>query len=236
MSKKIALTLLAVLVLMLSACTRAASTPLPTPTTEANFPAVPPTTSMNVVEQAGTQTAIAQTGTPQAGAGQPATATPAVVAIATFTPMGGAAAGTPVVVTPTPDGAVAGAATALPSLTPVAAQVGKPASYTIKEGEFPYCIARRYNVDPDELLALNGLSKSQSYYTPGTVLKIPTSGKAFPAGRAIIAHPVAYVVKSGDTIYSIACKFGDVDPLTIASTNNLAAPYNLTTGTQINIP
>jgi LysM repeat protein len=227
MSKKIAVLLFAVLVLMLSSCTRAASTPLPTATLEANFPAVP-TTNMNVVEQAGTQTAIALTGTPQGGVA-PADSTQGPVVIATFTPLGGVAqtvaTDTPM---PSPTPAVVAASTAVPGVV--------PATYALKQGEFPWCIARRFNVDPDELLALNGFSKTQEYYTPGTVLKIPTSGRPFPLIRHIIAHPATYTVQAGDTIYSIACKYGDVDPSAIAAANNLSAPYNLTTGAQIAIP
>jgi LysM repeat protein len=227
MSKRIAITLLAVLVLSVSACTRAASTALPaTATAVSNFPAVPAAaTSMKVIEDAGTQTAIAQTGTPQGG--QPAVSTPS---LATITPQPGATQG------PTPTvGTIVN--TPAPGVTVVATTVlTKPATYALHAGEFPYCIARRYNVDPGELLALNGLSQGQQFFDPGTVLKIPTSGKAFPADRSIINHPATHTVLSGETIYSIACKFGDVDPQGIINQNNLQSPYNLTVGSQITIP
>lgn len=224
MSKRIALTLFAVLVLSLSACTRAASTPLPTATLPPNFPAAVSTSNnMGVIEAAGTQTAIAQTGTPQGGQVQVPTNTPVLDPNATPAPV--------VPATSTPGVA----ATSLPAPTTVPAG-SKPANYELKAGEFPYCLARRFNVDPDELLALNGLSKAQDYFTAGTVLKIPQTGKAFPGGRALKTHPVQYTVLSGDTIYSIACKFGDVEPTAIASANNLSAPYTLTVGSQINIP
>lgn len=240
MSKKIVLPLLAVLVLTLSACTRAASTPLPTATLEANFPAAVATTSMNVVEQAGTQTAIAQTGTPQGGEAQPPAETPAPGALATFTPL----AGGPVVVnaTPTTEGAAPAAATPLPSPTvatgsTTGSTAARPASYALKAGEFPFCIARRYNINQYDLLTLNGLSLAQANdLQVGFELKIPQSGKAFEGNPALKAHPVAYTVRAGDTIYSVACQFGNVDPLAIASANNLAAPYTLTAGAQINIP
>ncbi|MCK4725081.1 MAG: LysM peptidoglycan-binding domain-containing protein, partial [Anaerolineales bacterium] len=35
---------------------------------------------------------------------------------------------------------------------------GLPATYTIQKGEFPFCIARRFNVNQSELLSLNGLN------------------------------------------------------------------------------
>ena len=34
----------------------------------------------------------------------------------------------------------------------------RPLYYTLQSGEFPYCIARRFNIDPRELLAINNLS------------------------------------------------------------------------------
>ena len=60
------------------------------------------------------------------------------------------------------------------------ARRSQASNYTLQNGEFVFCIARRFNVDPDEILALNGLFDSQTVY-PGLVLKIPQSGKAFQA-------------------------------------------------------
>jgi LysM repeat protein len=230
MSKRTALTLFAVLAIALTACTRPASTPFPTQAQD--FPAVPTNAgSMQVIEIAGTQTAIALFGTPQGDQGQ----IDSSGVFVTYTPDPNA--------TPTPDLQVeatqtplSAVATPLPNITTIPASTTKPLDYELKKGEFPYCIARRFNVDPDELLALNGLSKSQSYYSPGKVLKIPQAGKAFPGERALLRHPVTYTVLSDETVYSIACKFGDVDPIAIANQNGLQPPYTLTIGSQITIP
>lgn len=220
MSKRIALTLFTMLVLALTACERAASTPVPTQSLD--FPGVP-TVDMQSIMVAGTQTAIATSGTPEGGQEQSPTpdpnATPTPIVISDNTPVPGTQ-------NPTP----------LPAITTIPASTTRPATYTLQKGEFPFCIARRYNVDPDELLALNGLTRSQSYFTPGTVLKIPQAGKAFPGARSLLTHPTQYTVLSGDTIYSIACKFGDVDPIAIANQNGLQPPYTLTIGSQISIP
>ncbi|GAB4544971.1 MAG: hypothetical protein Fur002_18640 [Anaerolineales bacterium] len=111
----------------------------------------------------------------------------------------------------------------------------RPASYTLQGGEFPYCIARRFNVDPDALISLSGLTSPDIYY-PGLVLKIPQSG-AFPGDRSLLAHPVAYTVFSSDeTLYSIACKYGDVDPASIAAANNISISAKLSSGQQLQIP
>ena len=112
---------------------------------------------------------------------------------------------------------------------------GVPSTYTLKQDEFPYCIARRFNVDPEELLSLNGLSRTSLYYE-GLALRIPQSGVKFPGPRALVAHPANYVVKSGETIYSIACMFGDADPNAIILANSLTSPYTLTPGSTIRVP
>ena len=118
----------------------------------------------------------------------------------------------------------------VPSATP-----GHPATYTIKLGEYPFCIARRFNVNPEDLLAINGLDYN-SYPDEGTVLQIPQSGTWSSGPRELIKHPTTYTVAEGDTIYSIACKFGDVDPNDVAIANGLSSPYMLKTGQVLNIP
>lgn len=152
------------------------------------------------------------------GNGYPPAATPAV-----NTPAAGTAAAT------TP----AGTYPAVPSATP-----GLPASYTIHEGETAFCIARRFNVDPYELLDLNG--KSSEYLAmPDDILKIPTSGKKFPGERALHPHTanMMFTVKAGQTnVFFVACYFGDVDPNAIIFANSLTAPYSVAPGQQLRIP
>ncbi len=110
-----------------------------------------------------------------------------------------------------------------------------PHSYTLKPGEFPYCIARRFDVDPNQLLRINGLSYSTYYYS-GTKLKIPQTGDTFPGKRALRAHPATYTVKSDENIYAVACKYGDVRPEEIAIANGLSEPYKLSNGQELIIP
>ena len=121
---------------------------------------------------------------------------------------------------------------------PTSAPVGsRPATYTLQRGEFPYCIARRFDIDPSDLLARNNLTTAQAYnLATGTVLSIPQSG-SFPGTRALRNHPVTHTVASStDTVYSIACLYGDVDPAAIAQANNIAAGAALTSGQQLSIP
>ena len=132
---------------------------------------------------------------------------------------------------PTAEPTQAPVATAIPVPPPTP---GRPSSYTLLKGEYPYCIARRFDVNPLQMLSLSGLSAGGSY-PPGTVLRIPQSG-SFPAGRSLKSHPATYTVKANDTINSIACDYGDVDPNAIAIANGLSAPYKLTAGQTLQIP
>jgi LysM repeat protein len=248
MSKKSGLILLIVLALTLSACTRAASTaPLATATPNANFPKPVSTSGMNAIEIAGTQTAVATAGllpipTSAAGIGTEV-ATQAGGAVPTFTPLAGVnqtpVGGSDQVNTPLPSPTTGNLPTAIIS-TPLpyvtSAPVSNPGTYVLHQGEFPYCLARRYNVNPQDLLSLNGLNSNQSYYSPGASIRIPTNGNAFPGPRALKAHPTQYTVVYGDSIYSIACDFGDVDPMAIVSANGLSGSYALTTGAIIQVP
>ena len=125
-----------------------------------------------------------------------------------------------------------------PSPTPApvfTATPGIPQSYQLQKGEFPFCIARRFNVNQTELLNLNGLGTS-SLLPVGFTLKIPQTGNTFIGQRALLNHPTNYTVVAGDTIYTTACKYGDVDPNAIVQANSLQAPYNLSAGQVLHIP
>lgn len=141
------------------------------------------------------------------------------------------------VATATPEAVLEETPKSIPTSTNVVvptATPGLPTTYTVQEGEFPYCLARRFNINPNDLVSINNIS---GYVAPGTVLTIPTDS-TWPSEfeRALIAHPTTYSVLAGDTIYKIACLFGDVDPNDIIYANNLEEPYTLTAGQVINIP
>jgi len=118
----------------------------------------------------------------------------------------------------------------VPTATP-----GRPETYVLQKGEFAYCIARRFDVNPNELLRVNGIPPDITLQ-PGTELKLPESDRGYPGNRALREHPTTYSVNPEDTIYSIACLFGDADPNAIAYANNLSSPYTLTAGQEIYIP
>jgi LysM repeat protein len=182
-----------------------------------------PEITMSDIANFGTSTALAQTGTPV----EVATQTLAVG----VTPADLSATPTPLVSLNATSTATLAVSGTLPTSAPVGS---RPASYTLQKGEFPYCIARRFDVDPGQLLSLNGLANGDIYY-PNLTLKIPQSG-SFPGTRALRNHPSTYAASSGDTVYGIACIFGDVDPAAIASANNISVGATLTSGQQLNIP
>lgn len=112
-----------------------------------------------------------------------------------------------------------------------------PATYTLRKGEFPYCIARRYNVNPSELLSLNGISTAQAnVYQPGLTLSLPQSGNPFPSDRARNNHPVTYIVPETTTVYGVACYFGDVRPAAILNANPSINADQIAAGTSLQIP
>jgi LysM repeat protein len=216
------LALVFVTVVSISGCKLPASTaPAATPTTGTGFP-VPGTETMGLFETIATQTAAA-------AGGQPAVLADTQVAKPSATNKPGAQ----------PQQATSGPTkTPKPTKKPVvvrAATEGIPDTYTLQKGEFPYCIARRFDVNPGELLNRNGLAGNSMTYA-GMTLILPQTGHNFPDGRELHSHPADYTVRSGDSIYSIACYYGDIDPLVIADVNRLDEPYSLSAGQVLQIP
>jgi len=226
--------LLALTGILVSACTQPYSNePLEAPTVNPTtlFVSPLPTSDnpMAMVEELSTGTALAET----------------AAALTAGTPPAAEATETNILVDGNPTSDQSTAPTETPILSAVTATASqslpnvptnKPGSYTLQKGEFPYCIARRFNIDPAELLSLNGLANGDVYY-PNLTLTIPQSGKPFPGTRALRSHPDVYTVDSPDrTLYGVACYYGDVEPAAIAQANGLQLTAILTVGQQLNIP
>lgn len=185
-------------------------------------------TDMTDVQNFATQTSQALTGTPAVGL---ATQTPSgsTTEIATLTP-------TSLITLPTSTAATATATLAVSGTQPTSLPPGsRPSSYILQKGEFPYCIARRFDVNPEQLLVANGLTRGDIYY-PNFELTIPSSAGPFPPPRALRAHPATYTAIAGDTVYGVACKFGDVNPDAIAAANNISVSATLAAGQSLSIP
>lgn len=222
--------MLVLLALVISACKTPYSTPPPVTNTPIGTNSLfetplTPDITMSDVANFGTSTALASSsGTPQSIATQTLSiSTQDLSASATPTVLG----------TINPALTSTTATLALPTSAPVGT---RPTEWTLKKGEFPYCIARRFDVDPEALLSLNGLASGTIFY-PNRTLRIPQTG-SFPGTRALRTHPASYTVASAsETVYSIACLYGDVRPEDIARASNLAsADVALTSGQQLSIP
>jgi LysM repeat protein len=160
-----------------------------------------------------------------------------------LTPQVATATSTPIVslpASPTPTSTLA-VPPSVSTSTLGAASGSNPSTYALQAQEFPYCIARRFNVNPVDLLAASNLDSPDIYYA-GMVLTIPQNS-VWPTQdlgeRALRSHPGTYVV-TGDadtTVYGVACKFGDVTPNSIVSANStINLGSTLTVGQSLSIP
>lgn len=95
--------------------------------------------------------------------------------------------------------------------------------YVVQKGDSLYSIANKNNITVDELKKINNLTSNM--LSVGQVLKLPMQDK--------VEEIVMYTVQKGDSLYSIAKKFGvSVDE--IKSLNNLTS-NNLAIGEQLMI-
>lgn len=95
--------------------------------------------------------------------------------------------------------------------------------HKVNVGETLYSIAWRYDLNVNDLARSNRLD--QPYIiNPGQILtlKIDPSKIAYPL-------PSRYVVKSGDTLFSVASKYG-LEVNSLARQNNLPPPYIIRSG------
>lgn len=199
--------------LLLAACTRSATSPsAPTPTQDA---------LSSVFSTIATQTALAS--------GAKDIESPTVGPSATETSIFGATA--TLASLPTAE------STATTTPAPIT-ELDVPIHYTLHLGEWPFCLARRFDIDPASLLAANDLNENQaSNLSVGYELVIPVDDVGtFGANRQLRSHPASYTASGNDTFFSIACAFGDVWPEHIAEANGMDLDEELQAGTTLHIP
>lgn len=100
-------------------------------------------------------------------------------------------------------------------------------TYIVKAGDSLYSIAKQFNVNVNDLKQIN--NKTSSLLSIGETLTIPTNNS-----NNNTTNDNIYVVKAGDSLYSIANKYNtSVDNIKVANnkTNN-----NLTIGEKLIIP
>jgi LysM repeat protein len=122
------------------------------------------------------------------------------------------------------------AVSAAPTAAPAAPTAFPPASgsiyHAVQAGENLYRIAKRYGTTVEAIMAANGITDARSLKV-GQVLLIPVGGGTTGTG--------AYVVQPGDTLYSIAKRFGTTVE-TLAALNGIAPPYTIKVGQSLVVP
>jgi LysM repeat protein len=108
-----------------------------------------------------------------------------------------------------------------------------PTTHTVAWGETLYSIARKYDVTPQSIADTNRINITSWVYA-GQRLTIPSSGVNSQPGNDVTPSGY-YSVRGGDTLFSIATRFGTtVDA--IAATNNLPTNGILYVGWSLKIP
>ncbi|MDD2421879.1 MAG: LysM peptidoglycan-binding domain-containing protein [Heliobacteriaceae bacterium] len=104
-------------------------------------------------------------------------------------------------------------------------------TYMVQAGDTVYKIARRFGVNPQEIIARNGL-QDPDHIIPGQQLAIfvqETEPPVPPPGTMV------YIVQPGDTLYLISQRVG-VSVNRLAAFNNLADPNRLFPGQRLLLP
>jgi LysM repeat protein len=235
--KRLLIALVVVLALMLAACTRPASpsnpeagsqaegegSELPFPTSEFN--------PMDILETAAAATLTAQVPGESEQVVEPTATEPPVVEeqpAATATPMAEPTAVPEPTEEPSPE------APAQPEVSACASP------YTVSEGEWVWNIARKCGLDPDQVIAINGLVFPYTLY-PGDTLQLPEA-TGFPGGSTDGSTGStgntcggSYTVQLGDWVSSIASACNSTTEA-IVQANNLAFPYTIFPGDVLVIP
>jgi LysM repeat protein len=109
----------------------------------------------------------------------------------------------------------------------------------VKYGEYPYQIAKKYNISPNNLLIWNQLDENAKLDYGDRLWLINPNEKAETAEvaeQASVYAPIPenaqYEVKQGDTIYSIAQKYG-LAPADLLKWNQLSVNVHLEVGKKL---
>jgi LysM repeat protein len=106
--------------------------------------------------------------------------------------------------------------------------------YIVQRGEHLFQIARKCGVAYSALLAANpGLALNPNLVLPGTALNLPGAGAPPPPGGVSGGH--TYVVRPGDTLFSIAVRNGTT-VFALMQANGIQNPNFIFVGQVLRIP
>ena len=121
-------------------------------------------------------------------------------------------------------------------LMPTPAPSGQAREHIVQRGEYLATIAAQYGVTVNAIIQANAL-RNPNLLTPGQKLIIPATGAA-PTAPAGIATPSAtrvHVVARGETLQSIARRYG-VTVQALISANQISNPNLIQVGQKLVIP
>ncbi|CZQ87867.1 lysin motif [Trichococcus palustris] len=108
-------------------------------------------------------------------------------------------------------------------------------TYTVKSGDTLYGIALQYGVTVQQIVSANNIANA-NLIRVGQVLTIPGAGTTpTPTPTPTPSTGTTYTVKSGDTLYAIALRYG-VTIQQIVSANNIANANLISVGQVLTIP
>jgi lysozyme len=114
-----------------------------------------------------------------------------------------------------------------------------PQKHTVAAGDSFESIANKYGVTVRELVSANPqLLKTGDQLTVPVAVAIPGEGgvsSASTSGSGSISTPRIHTIKSGDTLYALAIRYGTT-VAAIAAANNLANPNQISVGQELTIP
>jgi LysM repeat protein len=194
-------------------------------------------TDLKLAKEAGVEIPVSRQDA-QVVVGTPTTTTPTATLTPTATPTPTPTA-TPTQTTTPPPGSTATptptpTSTPTPTATPVATPApGQTIIYVVRMGDTLYSLARRFGTTVTAIAQLNGITNTHRIWI-GQRLIIPRGTGTVPTVTPF-PSPGVYVVQLGDTLYSIARRYGTtVHALAVA--NKIANPSRIYAGQHLVIP
>ncbi len=105
--------------------------------------------------------------------------------------------------------------------------------YIVKKGDTLYKLSQTYNVDLDQLIAMNPLIADPDYLVVGLKVKIPDPAPV-ELSPDLIQH--THTVKQGDSLWKLAKAWGVPLQMMIKANPHLKSPHALLTGETVYIP